>query len=191
MQILLNQIKEILKKQNDQYLKQFKNVNSIFPFSNIEFIFLNLIKDNIISIDYYLKIKQDFTKRNINMYLFEMSPVDFSKEIRNNIILNSNIIIKSSRAVSLNQKDSKLSEKALKLNDSDEFLMNFQQLKPNNSNDFLFVGVWLDGFKKWQLSSEELINHSSYSSIQHKGGIEGQIHITSENISNFSKYLVV
>lgn len=49
--------------------------------------------------------------------------------------------------------------------------MNFQQLKPQFCDTFLFVGVWIDKIRYWVLSSKEAEN-IPYFSRQHRGGIE-------------------
>lgn len=97
------------------------------------------------------------------------------------------IEVKSCRAI-----DSKirgeLSSKALHSDEVRNFWMNFQQLKPNSCNYFIFIGVWVDTIKYWVLTAEE-VKKNPYISHQHRDGIEYQIGITDRNINEFNKYL--
>jgi len=67
--------------------------------------------------------------------------------------------------------------------------MNFQQIKEDMADDFVFIGVWIDKIVYWVMSKEE-IKKNRYSSPQHRGGIEYQIGITHKNISEFDIYKV-
>jgi len=97
------------------------------------------------------------------------------------------IEVKSCRAI-----DSKirgeLSSKALHSDEDRNFWMNFQQLKPDSCNYFIFIGVWVNIIKYWVLTAEE-VKKNPYISHQHRDGIEYQIGITHKNIIDFNKYL--
>jgi len=67
--------------------------------------------------------------------------------------------------------------------------MNFQQIKLNVSDVFIFVGVWADEIVYWALSNDEVKNNK-YLSHQHRGGIEYQIGMTDKNIADFYKYRI-
>ena len=68
--------------------------------------------------------------------------------------------------------------------------MNFQQIKPKCSDVFIWIGVWRDIIKYWVISSKEVENNKFYSKGQHRGNVgEGQLHLKSDNISSFSRYL--
>lgn len=56
----------------------------------------------------------------------------------------------------------------------------------------ILIGVWADKIRYWILSSDEMRNHKHFSSGQHRGnkGYEGQIHIKSENLNDFSQFEV-
>ncbi len=100
------------------------------------------------------------------------------------------IEVKASRAVDFNSKEA-LYVKALSLDSKIPFDMNFQQVKPKCADVFLWVGVWRDGIKYWVLSSKEVENNKYYSKGQHRGNTgEGQLHLTNENIKEFTKYEV-
>lgn len=65
--------------------------------------------------------------------------------------------------------------------------MNFQQLKPDTCDVFIFIGVWVDEILYWVMSADEVKNNP-YLSHQHRGGIEYQIGITHKNIHEFDVY---
>lgn len=67
--------------------------------------------------------------------------------------------------------------------------MNFQQLKLDICDVFVFIGVWIDLIQYWVLSHYDVKN-SPYLSHQHRGGVEYQIGIRHNNIDDFNKYLV-
>ena len=65
--------------------------------------------------------------------------------------------------------------------------MNFQQLKPSCCDVFIWVAVFRDEIVLWIISSKDVASNPLYSS-QHRGGIEGQVMVTSENVNLLSKY---
>jgi hypothetical protein len=67
--------------------------------------------------------------------------------------------------------------------------MNYQQLKLDICDVFVFIGVWADKLVYWVMSNSEAKNNR-YLSHQHRGGIEYQIGITHKNITEFDKYRV-
>jgi len=66
--------------------------------------------------------------------------------------------------------------------------MNYQQIKLNVADMFIFIGVWVDRIIYWVMSNEE-VKTNKYLSHQHTG-IEYQIGIKRENISSFDEYRV-
>ena len=67
--------------------------------------------------------------------------------------------------------------------------MNFQQIKLDIADVFVFIAVWVDKICYWVLSNNEVKNHPTLSH-QHRGGIEYQIGVTQGNLRDFDKYLV-
>jgi hypothetical protein len=68
--------------------------------------------------------------------------------------------------------------------------MNFQQLKPQCCDVFIWVAVYRDQIVLWVMSSKEVLENPSYSKGQHRGnkGNEGQLHIRQDNVAQFEKY---
>lgn len=96
--------------------------------------------------------------------------------------------VKACRAINT-RKRGDLVSKALRFSSKESFWMNFQQLKPDSCDAFVFIGVWVDRIVYWVMSKDEA-KDNKYLSHQHRGGIEYQIGITEKNISDFDKYKV-
>lgn len=69
--------------------------------------------------------------------------------------------------------------------------MNFQQLKPQCCDVFVWIAVYRDSTTMWVMSSDEVKEHPDYSLGQHRGnkGNEGQLHVTSKNIRTLDQYI--
>jgi len=96
--------------------------------------------------------------------------------------------VKASRAINTKIRETQEST-ALSYSSKESFWMNFQQIKLDVSDVFVFIGVWVDKILYWVLTNEEVKNHPERSH-QHRGGIEYQIGITEKNINKFKKFLV-
>lgn len=77
-------------------------------------------------------------------------------------------------------------------NTKQQFVMNFQQLKPSCCDVFIWVAVFRDKILTWIIPATDVLNHPLYSLGQHRGnrGNEGQLHIKNSNIKQFDKYLL-
>ncbi len=80
--------------------------------------------------------------------------------------------------------------KALSRETQKPFLMNFQQLKPQCSDIFIWVAVFRNEIVIWVMNSNEVLQNSLFSRGQHRGnhGNEGQLHITHDNIHVLGVY---
>ncbi len=100
--------------------------------------------------------------------------------------------VKASRAVD-SKSDEQLTIKALATDSRKTFNMNFQQLKPECTDVFIWIGVWRDKIKYWVLSSSDVKNNKYYSKNQHSKGLkeieEGQLWINEKNIHEFDEFL--
>jgi hypothetical protein len=94
--------------------------------------------------------------------------------------------VKSSRAINT-EKRGGLVSKALRYGGDEPFWMNFQQLKLDVCDVFIFIAVWVDRIIYWVMSNEDA-KRSEYLSHQHRGGIEYQIGITDKNIQEFERF---
>ena len=96
--------------------------------------------------------------------------------------------VKAARAIDT-KKRGDLVSKALRSDSDRPFWMNFQQLKLDICDVFVFIGVWVDAIRYWVLS-HHAVKSSPSLSHQHRGGVEYQIGITDKNVATFDKYLV-
>jgi len=190
--------------------------NAVFPFNEYEFLICNLIEKNGLTYNDYLEIRKEYINQNPYLYLFEISaPRGFGEQFAQTYLnafckslqkpskkldkdyngeydfwLNGiKIEVKASRVVD-SQSNEPLYRKALSKNTKRPFLMNFQQLKPQCCDVFVWLAVFSDEIVIWVMSSKEVQNHPDYSKGQHRGnkGNEGQLHIRETNISTLKKY---
>lgn len=206
--------------QNDleKLLLEIESDNYIFPFNEYEYLLQIFIKNKYISFDKYLQIRQDYIAANPHLWIFEISaPRGFGERFAESYLMGicpdlikpstttdksySNeydltlddikIEVKASRAVNANSREP-LYIKALSSNTNQDFIMNFQQLKPNLCDVFIWVAVFRNKIFIWVIPSKDVLNHPLYSKGQHRGnhGNEGQLHIKNDNIKQFNKYLL-
>jgi hypothetical protein len=189
---------------------------SIYPFNEYEHLICNLINKGGLTFDQYLEIRTEYVNENPNLWIFEISAprgfgegfaqtyvqgksVNFKKPSKK---LDPNysgeydlwldgitIEVKASRAVDAESEDP-LYMKALSRKSQKKLLMNFQQLKPQCCDVFIWVAVFRDEIVLWIMNSSEVAKHSHFSKGQHRGnsGNEGQLHIKRDNIHLFDKF---
>lgn len=189
---------------------------SVYPFNKFEYVISHLIAEKIISLDDYLEMRNAYVRRNKYLHLFEMAPRTFGEtwgqqhlnELVPELDIPSkkldpqysgqydfwckdiSIEVKASRAVKRKSGDS-LIEKALTSKSTEGFDMNFQQLKPECADVFVFIAVWKDAIKYWVLSSNDIKTNKYFSKGQHRGNVgEGQLWITDKNIDDFVNFEV-
>lgn len=209
-------VQELKKDEHDQVMQRLDDLVSVYPFNEYEFLISSLMGYKKISIDDYYEIRDDYIAKNPYLYVFEISaPRSFGetwaqghlKEIAPELVkptkkmdseysgqydflLDSKIRIevKASRVVDFDSNEP-LYVKALSLNSSKSFDMNFQQVKPACCDVFVWVAVWRDAIRYWVLSSNELASNKYYSKGQHRGNTgEGQLHLKDDNIDEFIIY---
>lgn len=200
----------------ERILTSVEEDKSIFPFNEYEHLICHLIETNGLTFQNYMDIRTEYINQNPNLWIFEIpAPRGFgerfaqtylqakcSKLVKPSKKLDieySNqydlwldgikIEVKASRAVDSNS-DEPLYMKALSRNTSKSFLMNFQQLKPQYCDVFIWVAVFRDHIVTWVINSDDVLNNPYYSKGQHRGnrGNEGQLHINQDNIHTLDKY---
>ena len=102
------------------------------------------------------------------------------------------IEVKASRGVD-SASDEPLYIKALARSTHKKFLMNFQQLKPQCCDVFIWVAVFRDEIVLWVMNSDEVLHNPLFSKGQHRGnsGNEGQLHIKDDNIHVLNKFELI
>ena len=204
------ELKEILEIVDNDY--------SVFPFNEYEYMITNMLNKGGLTFDTYLDIRNEYISNNPNLWIFEISaPRKFGESFAQTYIMGKSsnikkaskkfdpnysgqydlwfdgirIEVKASRVVSSDSEEP-LYMKALSRNTKQPFLMNFQQLKPQYCDVFIWLAVFRDEILIWVINSQTILNHPLYSIGQHRGnkGKEGQMHITHENINQLNKFIL-
>jgi hypothetical protein len=216
---------EKLQAELDRLLNQLANADeirarldalvSVYPFNEYEYLISTLLAADVLSLDDYYLLRDEYIARNLYLYIFEIgAPRGFGelwaqghlKELVPALVKPTKkldpeysgqydfrldeirIEVKASRAVAF-QTEAPLYVKALASDSELNFDMNFQQVKPGCCDVFVWVGVWRDVIKYWVLASREVENNRYYSRGQHRGNVgEGQLHINKINMPEFEQY---
>ncbi|MBP7962173.1 MAG: hypothetical protein KBG20_17350 [Caldilineaceae bacterium] len=184
--------------------------HAIFPFNEYEHLICNLIDKGGLSYEQYIEIRTEYISENPNLWIFEISaPRGFGERFAQTYVQGKcskikkpskkidpnytgeydlwldgiSIEVKASRAVD-SDSDDPLYMKALSRHTKKKFLMNFQQLKPQCCDVFIWVAVFRDEIVLWIMNSSEVLNNPLYSKGQHRGnkGNEGQLHVKHDNV---------
>lgn len=204
------------KEDLSHVLKMVEEDESIFPFNEYEHLICNLIEKKGLTYDQYMEIRSDYISQNPNLWIFEISaPRGFGEKFAQTYVqgkcheinrptkkLDVNykgeydlwldgikIEVKASRAVD-SKSDAPLYIKALSRDTNKSFLMNYQQLKPQCCDVFIWVAVFRDQIVLWIINSQEVEENTYYSKGQHRGnkGNEGQLHVNESNIETLEMY---
>ncbi|MDR1792959.1 MAG: hypothetical protein LBR36_05915 [Bacteroidales bacterium] len=196
------------KKELLEILALVENDNAVFPFNEYEFLICNLIEKKGLTFQTYLKIREEYLRKNPNLYYFELVGKGFggimesyihgkcpelqiSDDNKYDFKLNDiKIEIKAGRAVENNRPQNEpLVQKALARNTTKNFDIIIEQIKPDFCDVFVWVVVYRDDMDIWILSSKEVKNLKGYSDKQHaKSKGVGQFHIKPNNIKTLDKY---
>ena len=218
---------EHLQEQLDSLLAQLPNEQevrdrleslvSVYPFNEYEYIISTLLAMDVLTLDGYHELRDNYIARNLYLYVFEISaPRTFGEAWAQGhlkglvpqlqkpskktdpdysgqydlVLDNIHIEVKASRAVDADM-EAPLYVKALASDSLKNFWMNFQQVKPGCCDVFVWVAVWRDVIRYWVLASREVEANPYYSRGQHRGNVgEGQLHVKQDNIDEFTRYEV-
>lgn len=219
MEHLQSQLDELIERLPDVagLRARLENLASVYPFNEYEYIIAHLLAADVLDLDAYVTLRDEYFARNMFLYIFEISaPRTFgeswaqghlkelvpdlqkpSKKLdaeysgQYDFSLNGiRIEVKASRAVDADM-DAPLYVKALASDSPKGFWMNFQQIKPACCDVFVWIAVWRDAIRYWVQSSYEVEHNSHYSQGQHRGNVgEGQLHVRHDNIRDFDRFLV-
>jgi len=211
----LERLSHNLKTEDQEFLSvRLKSLKSVFPFNEYEYVLMFLLDREVITFRQYEDLREQYVSSNPYLELYSLAPRVFgqiwahqhiididsrfqrpSKELDPNYdgqydlwIEGVKVEAKASRAIAT-KKRGNLLEKALRYESEEPFWMNFQQIKIDMADVFIFIGVWVDRILYWVMSQKE-VKESKYLSHQHRGGIEFQVGITPKNISEFERYRV-
>ncbi len=219
MEDLEEELEALLSELPDkeEFRIKLNSLVSVYPFNEYEFIISTLIGMDILSLNEYYRLRDRYLERNYFLYVFEISaPRKFGESWTQGqlkslvpelekpskrtdpeytgqydfLLEGIRIEVKASRAVDANSEEP-LFVKALASDSEKRFRMNFQQIKPDQCDVFVWIAVWRDIIRYWVLSSQEVRTDQHYSKGQHRGNIgEGQLHLRADNISDFDRYAV-
>lgn len=215
---LRNYLDELISRLNKEkklmLTARLESLISAFPFNEYEYILMYLLDKNVIEFNEYENLRENYVSSNRYLHLYGLAPRIFGQVWGETHLMDLDtrfkkpdrsidpnyqgeydlcsqgikIEVKACRAIHT-KKRGNLVEKALSYDSSDPFWMNFQQLKPDACDAFVFIGVWVDRIIYWILSRDEA-KSNKYLSHQHRGGIEYQIGITDKNISEFDIFKI-
>jgi hypothetical protein len=203
-------------KDLERILRVIDEDRSIFPFNEYEHMMALMMNESGLTFEQYLEIRTDYISQNPNLWIFEISaPRGFGEKFAQTYVFGKcpklqipskklhpqyvgdydfwldgiRIEVKASRAVD-SESTEPLYMKALSRRSKRPFLMNFQQLKPQCCEVFIWVAVFRDEIVLWVMASSEVKENSAYSKGQHRGnsGNEGQLHINQDNIGMLTQY---
>jgi hypothetical protein len=204
-----------LKPENYCLLNaRLESLKSVFPFNEYEYMLMFLLDKQIITFQQYEELRKKYVSSNPYLELYSIAPRVFGEiwghphimDIDNNfqkpdknldpnykgqydlLFKGVKVEVKACRAINT-EKRGNLSEKALRYDSGEPFWMNYQQIKVDMADVFIFIGVWVDKIVYWVMSREE-IKKNQHLSHQHRGGKEYQIGIRQDNIKEFKKYEV-
>lgn len=204
------------QKDLSQVLELVEQDKAIFPFNEYEHLICQLINTGGLTFSKYLELRTDYINANPNLWDFEISaPRSFGERFAQTLVMEKckklqkpskrldpnyaseydlwldgiRIEVKASRVVD-SSSDEPLYVKALSHKTTKPFLMNFQQLKPQCCDVFIWVAVYRDEIVLWVLPSSVVGTHKLFSKGQHRGnhGNEGQMHITHDTIAQLDKF---
>lgn len=187
---------------------------SIFPFNEYEYTLMFLLDKKVLDFKEYEKLRREYVSDNKYLNLFGLAPRIFgqiwgqehlmdldkrfqkpTRELDKNFtgeydlwINGIKVEVKAARAINTKIRGD-LITKALSYGTVDPFWMNFQQIKFDTCDVFVFIGVWIGQISYWVLSIKD-VKTNKYLSHQHRGGVEYQIGITDRNLAEFDKFQV-
>jgi hypothetical protein len=173
MEQLRAQLEQLLEKLSDAEAvrNRIKELYSVYPFNEFEYIISTLLGRNVLTLDQYYEMRDDYMERNVFPYIFEIGgPRTFGETWAQGNLKNLvpelhkpskksdphysgeydfyldgkiRIEVKASRVVDA-ESDEPLYVKALASDSSKPFWMNFQQIKPSCCDVFVWIAVWRD-----------------------------------------------
>jgi len=200
----------------EEILAMVDEDQAIFPFNEYEHLICGLINKGGLTYDQYMEIRTEYISENPNLWIFEISaPRGFGEKFAQTYVQGKSsklqkpskkidptysgeydlwldgitIEVKASRAVD-SDSDEPLYMKALSRHTNKKFLMNFQQLKPQCCDVFIWVAVYRDEIVLWIMNSGEVLHHPLFSKGQHRGnkGNEGQLHVKHDNVHMLNEF---
>jgi hypothetical protein len=202
--------------QSDRELlnARLEGLVSVFPFNEYEYMLMFLRDRSVVTFQDYEALRSNYVAANKHLGLYGLAPVTFGQEWAEQHIRDLDprfkkadksvepdykgeydlwiegvkVEVKAARATDA-KKEGELASKVLRSDSNRPFWMNFQQLKLDACDVFIFIGVWVDRIRYWVLTNKQA-KSNPYLSHQHRGKTEYQIGMTDRNIREFDRFLV-
>ncbi len=203
MEELKANLDELIDKLKDpsEFRERLMDLTSVYPFNEYEYIISTLLGENILTIDDYYELRDEYIARNLYLYIFEIgAPRGFGERwAQGHLKALVPVLQKPSKRLDheysgqydffLDAKgkririevkasravdfdsDAPLYVKALSSTSNKRFDMNFQQIKPRYCDVFIWLAVWRDKIRYWVLASKEVESNRYYSVGQHRGNV--------------------
>ena len=192
-------------------LRLIEEDESVFPFNEYEHLVCHLIEAKGLTFAKYVEIRADYISENPNLWIFEISaPRGFGEKFAQTYIQGKcielkkpsrkldpdytgqydlfldgiKVEVKASRAVE-SGSDEPLYIRALSRRTHKPFLMNFQQLKPQYCDVFVWVAVFRDEitiFMSWTLMYSAIRTWGGQYVKQQNGNQKGKRMITTSSV---------
>lgn len=215
LRALLDRLTNSLSQEDQHLLRaRLEGLTSVFPFNEYEYILTFLTDRGVLPFNDYEELRQNYVSANRYLGLFGLAPRIFGQVWGEQHLMDLDarfrkpdksldsgydgqydlwcegirVEVKAARAINTRRRGDLVS-KALHFGSAGPFWMNFQQLKLDVCDAFIFIGVWVDQIVYWVLSNSD-VRANSYLSHQHRGGVEYQIGITDKNLAEFAPYQV-
>ena len=178
----LDSLAESLKNNDRKLLNaRLRSLMSVFPFNEYEYTLMFLLDKKVIKFREYEKLRSEYISSNRYVDLYGLAPRIFGeiwghehiKDLDKTFmkpdksidpdyngqydlwIDNIRVEVKAARGINTKKRGSLVS-KALRYDSSEPFWMNFQQIKLDICDVFIFVGVWADQIVYWVFSNDEV-----------------------------------
>lgn len=217
MQHLVERLNDILNKagpEGTEVREQLLHTTFVEPFSWVTDAVVQMFSKGMITMEEYYELRSGYMERNAMLSLYEMN-TDFGEwaerhvlEVAQSVKAGSKeydpdfdgeydlwlegvkIEVKASRAVKEKERGP-LRTRALPYGSMETYVMNFQHLRPQYCDVFVWVAVWQNTITYWVLASHEVRRHPLYSNRQSRDNKkEGQVRVRNTNIQEFEGFFL-
>ena len=186
-----DRISKLPEDRRELLLQQETSYRAVHPFNEFELRVALLLANHALSIGEYLTLRADYVAANRYLDLFPLAPRIFGqvwaqehlKSLDPRLQTASRVLdpefsgaydlwvngarieVKAGRAIRKTGKKelADIVRRALRHGEPGTFWMNFQQLKPDYCDVFVFIGVWVDRIRYWVLSPHDAASNPYYS----------------------------
>jgi len=211
---LENWVESLDERERQLLDARLRSLASAFPFNEYEYMLMFLLDRKVITFPEYEQLRDDYVSENKYLELYTLAPRIFGEIWAHRHIMDLDrrfvkpdktldpmyegqydlwiegvrVEVKSGRGINTKVRGN-MASKALRYGAGPSFWLNYQQIKLDIADVFIFIGVWVDQILYWVMSNDE-VRENKHLSHQHRGGVEYQIGITDKNIHDLDMYRV-